>query len=84
MIVYAYQVYLWIRQGSWTRITSRVLLPRAVEGRLLERSGAMGTVLDWILNVELAYTLCAIAMVFFAFKWLAERKGKQEQKMGNG
>ena len=72
MGIYGYQIYLWIRQGIWTKIPSHVLLPPGVESRLSTLSG----VFRWILNVELAYTLCAIAMILFAFRWLADRKGK--------
>ncbi len=77
MIVYAYQIYLWIRQGFWTKIPSQVLLTRGLESRVLNLSGTIGGVVHWTLNVELAYTLCVIATIFYVFRWLADRKGKK-------
>jgi len=71
MIIYGYQVYLWIRKGAWTRIPSRVVWSGAGSG-----PSAGGKLVEWMLNVELAYTLCAISMIFFGLKWLANRRVK--------
>jgi hypothetical protein len=76
IIVYVYQVYLWIREGSWTRIPSKALLPGATAWQPPVQSGLFAKLIYWILNVELAYTLCTLAVIFFALRWFADRQVK--------
>src|SRR5208282_3476826 len=71
IIVYAYQVYLWIRQGFWTKIPSTVLLPGLAAWTIPAGSGPIVRVFFWTCHVELAYTLCAVAMVFYALRRMA-------------
>jgi hypothetical protein len=77
MIVYVYQIYYWMRQGAWTKIPSRLLIPHATELQPSVHSGAVAKALQWVLNVELAYTLCAVALILFCVRWLANRTVKE-------
>jgi hypothetical protein len=79
-IVFAYQGYLWVRGGGWTKIPTHLLLPGyvLVWPVFAERNGA-GRLFRWCCNVELAYTLCVIAMMFYGIKWLLERRDRQRQ-----
>ena len=74
IIIYAYQIYRWIRKGFWTRIPSEVLFPCAIASRSPERSGPVGRLVCWVLHVELAYSLCAVAIIFYALRWWADKK----------
>jgi hypothetical protein len=76
MIVYGYQIYLWLKQGAWKRIPSGLLLRPGTESPFVARAGVMGKAVEWMLNVELAYTLCVIAMLFYGVRWWIVRKGK--------
>lgn len=76
VIVYAYQICLWIRRGAWTKIPSRSVMPSGSVSRLFAGSGTIDKVFQWLLNVEFAYALCAVAMVFFGLKWLAGRRAQ--------
>lgn len=77
IIVYAFQIYLWIRHHAWTKIPSRVALPFVTEERLSVHPGSLSKAFHWLLNVELAYTLCALALILFGLRWLADKKKKQ-------
>ncbi len=77
LAVYGYQVYLRIIRGAWTKIPSGVLLARRSGGRFSILPGAMGKTVDWMLNVELAYTLCAIAMLFYGARWWIDRSNEK-------
>jgi len=72
-VVYGYQIYHWIRQRAWVRIPSRLLAPSAISSQLSAHSGAISKTFQWILNAELAYALCAFAMIFFCLKRLADK-----------
>ena len=79
-IVFVYQGYLWIRKGSWTKIPTSLLFSRGISTRpfFTESHGAGGLV-RWCLSVDLIYTLGVIAMIFYAVKWLLERRERQRQ-----
>jgi hypothetical protein len=76
VIVYAYQVYGWITKGSWTRIPTGILLSGSAASPFMPLSRQTGTILSWMLNVELAYTLCALAIIFHALRWFLGRKAR--------
>jgi len=73
-ILYAWQIYVWIRRGAWKSIPWRVLIPSGSAWHLSAASGPVGKAFHWILNVELAYVLCVVAIVFYFLRWLADRK----------
>ena len=73
-ILYAWQIYIWIRRGAWKSVPWRVLIPSGNAWHLSAASGPAGKALHWILNVELAYVLCVVAIVFYFLRWLADRK----------
>jgi len=70
--VYGYQVYLWIKQSAWTKIPTHALLFPGSEHPLSGQTGVTWKIVDWTLNVELAYTLCTLAMIFYGLRWLAD------------
>jgi hypothetical protein len=72
--VYAYQVYLWVKQSAWTKIPSRLLLFPGTEHPLASHTGVTWRIVEWMLDVELAYTLCFVAMIFYGLRWLADRR----------
>lgn len=72
--VYGYQVYLWVKQSAWTNIPTRVLLPSGAGHPLSSQTGITWKITDWMLNVELAYTLCIVAMIFYGLRWMADRQ----------
>lgn len=77
-IVFAYQGYLWIRHGGWTKIPTRLLLPGGVTGwPFFEASHGVGSLLRWCCNVDLIYTLGVIAMMFYAVEWFLARRDRQ-------
>jgi len=72
--VYGYQVYLWVKQSAWTKIPTRALLFPGAEHSSSGQTGVTWQIADWMLNVELAYTLCTVAMIFYGLRWLADRR----------
>lgn len=79
-IVFAYQGYLWIRSGGWTKIPTHLLLPGGVATwPFFAESHGVGRLFRWCGNVDLAYTLCVLAMMFYGVKWLLERRDRQRQ-----
>jgi len=74
MIVYAYQIYLWLRQGAWKRIPSGLVLHPGTVHHFSAQAGGMGKVVAWMLNVELAYSLCVVAMLFYGIRWWIDRQ----------
>jgi len=80
VIVFAYQGYRWIREGGWTKIPTRLALPKGVlASPLFAESHGVGRLLQWCCTVDLAYTLCAVAMACYGAAWLLERNGRQRQ-----
>ncbi len=77
LAVYGYQIYLRVSKGAWTKIPSGVLLfPRSGE-RFTSLQGAIGKTAEWMLEVELAYTLCVIAMLFYGIRWWIDRRNME-------
>ncbi len=76
LAVYGYQVYLRISRGTWTKIPSGVLFVPRTGSRFSTLHGVMGETVEWMLNVELAYTLCAIAMLLYGVRWWIDRQDK--------
>ncbi|OPY90716.1 MAG: hypothetical protein A4E72_00515 [Syntrophus sp. PtaU1.Bin208] len=74
--VYGYQVYLWLTQSAWKKIPSRLLLFTGSEHPFSSHTGATWRIFEWLLDVELAYTLCTIAMIFYGLRWLADRRAQ--------
>lgn len=73
-ILYGWQVYSWIRKGHWTRIPSQVLLPGTTASSMTTPSAPFGKAIDWLLHVELAWSLCVVAILFYGLRWWADRK----------
>jgi hypothetical protein len=76
MIVYGYQIYFRVKQGAWNNIPSSLLLPPGTEPLLVAQAGGMGKAVGWLLNVELSYTLCVIAMLFYGVRCWIDRQSK--------
>ncbi len=75
MLVFAYQAYLWIRVGTWTRIPTHAVLPAwKGDNRLLSQWQVAAGAIEWVLNVELGYTLGVVATVFYVAKLVRQRK----------
>ena len=75
MIVFAYQSYLWLRAGTWTKIATHILIPDwPRRGQLIAEWQGIGRVLHWILNVELSYTLGSVAVVFYVMRLMSDKK----------
>ncbi|WP_093882159.1 hypothetical protein [Syntrophus gentianae] len=74
--VYGYQVYLWLTQSAWKKIPSRLLLFPGSEHPFASHTGLTWRIFEWVLDVELAYTLCTIAMIFYGLRWLADRRAQ--------
>lgn len=76
-VVYGYQIYLWLRLGVWTKFPSRLLFYRGDRYHFASPFGMMDGIAEWVLNVELAYTLGVIAITFYAVRWWIDRQVKR-------
>ncbi|MCX5806401.1 MAG: hypothetical protein NT010_10100 [Proteobacteria bacterium] len=77
MILLAYQIYLWLKSGTWVRIATNVIVPGYLakwpdfsEWRVL------GSIWNWILDVELIYTFSVFAMIFYFFRFIPDKQSK--------
>ncbi len=77
MVILAYQVYLWIRAGAWTKIPTDVFMARLAGQRFFSRPGEMNAVLRWVFHIDIVYTLSIIATIFFGIRWLTAGKTKR-------
>jgi hypothetical protein len=76
MILLAYQIYLWFHSGAWVKIATCVILPGQSTGWQFFSQGGLSTIWNWILNVELMYTLSIIAMIFYVVRFIPVKEGK--------
>jgi hypothetical protein len=81
MIVFAYEIYLWIKSGKWIKIPTGVVIVHVTGWRSFAHAGEMGRgVFHWVLNVDIVWVLSIIAIIFFAIRWLMDRKIAQEHR----
>ena len=73
-VVLAYQVYLWIRAGAWTKFPTDVFISRLTGRQFFSQPDEMGRALHWIFSMDLVYSLSIIATIFFAIRWLTGKK----------
>ena len=76
MIILAYQIYLWIRAGAWTKIPTDVFMSRLAGRQFFSQPGEMNAALRWALHIDIVYTLSIIATIFFGIRWLTAKKAK--------
>lgn len=73
ILVYGYQVLLWVSKGVWTKLPTKILFG-PTGWQPCTASTPVGKAFCWLVDVELAYTLCVLAMVFYLLRWLANRR----------
>jgi len=76
MIVLAYQIYLWIRAGAWTKFPTDVFISRLAGRQFFSQPGEIDRAIHWVLTIDLVYALSLIATIFFAIRWLTKKKAK--------
>jgi hypothetical protein len=78
IIVLAYQIYLWLKSGAWVKIATHVIVPfQSTEWQVFSEWRLLGSIWNWILNVELMYTLSVLAMIFYAVRFVPKKQGKK-------
>jgi hypothetical protein len=79
IIILAYQVYLWFKAGTWVSIATNVIMPvQLAKWQDYTQWRTFGTIWNWILNVELMYTLSLFAMLFYVFRFFPDKKSEQK------
>jgi hypothetical protein len=80
MIVFAYEIYLRVKSSIWIKIPTDVFIARVTWWQPSAHAGAIGRgIFHWVLNVDLVWVLSVIAVIFFAIRWLMDKKIVQEQ-----
>jgi len=76
-IVFAYQIYLWFKAGAWVRIATYMAVPEWLGGQQLPSAehGA-GSLLRWMMDMEIGYTLGIVATIFYLLKLFRDRGNK--------
>ena len=77
MIILAYQIYLWIKAGAWTKIPTDDFMDRLAGHQFFSQLGKMNAALHWVLHIDIVYTLSIIATIFFGIRWLTAKKSTQ-------
>ena len=76
-IVFAYQIYLWFKTGAWVRIATYMAVPEWLGGQqLLRAEHGAGSLLRWMMGVEIGYTLGIMATIFYLLKLFQDRANK--------
>jgi hypothetical protein len=76
-IVFAYQIYLWFKTGAWVRIATYMAVPDWLRGQqLLRAEHGAGSLLRWMMDVEIGYTLGILATIFYLLKLFQDRANK--------
>ena len=76
-IVFAYQIYLWFKAGAWVRIATYMAVPEWLGGQqFLRAEQGAGSLLRWMMDVEIGYTLGILATIFYLLKLFRDRGNK--------
>jgi hypothetical protein len=76
-IVFAYQIYLWFKAGAWVRIATYMAVPEWLGGQqFLRAEQGAGSLLRWVMDMEIGYTLGIVATIFYLLKLFRDRGNK--------
>jgi hypothetical protein len=80
MIVFADQIYLWLKSGAWVKIPTNIILPgQSTSWQVFSEWQMLGSIWNWILDVELMYTLSVFAMIFYVVRFLPNKQGQKKE-----
>ena len=80
MILFAYEIYLWIKSSKWIKVPTGVVIAHVTGWQPSAHATEIDRgVFHWVLNVDLVWVLSTIAAIFFAIRRLMDSKTAQEQ-----